>query len=114
VSVSPACGVVELNAIQRICGAASGGSMRTAGVGAGVGDGSALDARTGVTTGAGDGDGDGTGDGDGVTPVRTKQAMAKKAARIVTNFAMDVSFPRSVSMPRTPKKAGSEGRIKER
>jgi hypothetical protein len=72
--------------------------MRTAGVASGVGEGSALDTRTGVTTGAGegdcDGDGDGAGEGDGVTPARTKQAIAENTARILPNFAMRVSFPR--------------------
>src|SRR5579863_10050803 len=36
-SVSPAFGVVELRPNQRICGAASGGSIRIVGVGAGDG-----------------------------------------------------------------------------
>jgi hypothetical protein len=87
--------------------------MRIAGVASGVGEGSALDAGIGVTTGAADGDGDGdgsgTGDGDGagVTPASSKQAIAKRPARMLPNFAMRVWFLCK------PKKVGSQGRSKE-
>jgi hypothetical protein len=68
-----------------------------------------LDPGTGVTTGAGDGVGAGSGDGDGVTPVRSKQAIAKSAARMSSEFATRVPFPR-----KPPKNVARQSRIKER
>src|ERR1700722_19110687 len=67
-TTSPACGVVELTEVQRICGGASGASIRIVGVATG----------------------DGTVDGDGegtlcaaATP--TSEQHAKSAAAILTN-----------------------------
>lgn len=107
--------MVELSEIQRICGAASGGSIKIVGVATGVGDASGLETGdccaagetagdavgeadcAGVNTGAGeiDGVGSGAGAGEGdVTPTTSKQAAATSAVRIRGTFAPSVSFPR--------------------
>src|SRR5579872_4129858 len=79
VTESPARGVVELSLTQRICGGASGASMRIVGVGIGVGDGFALGFALGLGLGLAPGVGLGSGVPD--TPASSKQAKAK-ATRI--------------------------------
>jgi hypothetical protein len=95
-TVSPARGVVELSCTKRICGAASGGSMRMVGIAIGMGDGLALDPGVGeaegnaVGEGAGDGDGAGLG---GATPVKPRQATAKRTGRMGAEFAIRRTAP---------------------
>jgi hypothetical protein len=82
-SASPARGVVELRPIQRICGAASGGSIRIVGIGAGVGDGEPLAVGNGL----------GGGDCACVTAMTSSRQAMANAGRMGGRFEARVWFP---------------------
>jgi hypothetical protein len=65
------------------------------GVGMGVGDRAGVVDMTGLGEGVGGAGGGGLGDGVTITPIRSKQANTRNAARIVAMFAARVWFPRA-------------------